>query len=467
MAKGDMLTSERFGFDELRPADGRSVLVFCPRKTPPVDLSLLRAQGWGVTHVSKPQAAHALMDRMPGGVGVLCLGAADEALVPEAEALLEHGDTRFRWVAVLDHTLLKNEALNRVVAHCCLDFHVVPVESTRLLHSLGHAWGMAVLGRNRRFAATEARVENNIIGRSPAMLDAFQRIRKISQSDAPVLIQGETGTGKELCALAIHANSVRTNAPFIAVNCGALPDKLIQSELFGHEKGAFTGAHQRKIGRIEAAAGGTLFLDEIGDLSLDLQVNLLRVLQEGTYERVGGMETLMADMRVVAATHVNIEHAVTEKRFREDLYYRLNVLRLEVPPLRGRKGDVELLARHWFNAFAKEKNPQVKGFSRSALEAMRQHDWPGNVRELINRVRRAMVMCERSLILPADLGLTYDVRSVPAAAKTLAEAREEAERTAITGAMGQCGRNLSAAARQLGISRVTLYRLLEKHEIAY
>ncbi|UEN99589.1 sigma-54 dependent transcriptional regulator [Acidiferrobacter thiooxydans] len=300
------------------------------------------------------------------------------------------------------------------------------------------------------------------------MKATVQRIAKISQSDAPVLIQGETGTGKELCALAVHAHSARSTRPFVAVNCGALPDKLIQSELFGHEKGAFTGAHQRKIGRIEAAEGGTLFLDEIGDLSLDLQVNLLRVLQGGTYERVGGTETLRADIRVIAATHVDMEKAVGEKRFREDLYYRLNVLNLDVPPLRSRDGDVVLLARHWFDMFAAERNPQVRGFSRDAFAALSRHHWPGNVRELINRVRRAMVMCERQLIGPEDLGLEHvgPHRDIPVE-ETLAEARERAEREAICEAVDRSAGNLSRAARSLGISRVTLYRLLDKYQIPH
>lgn len=458
--------TDLFGFEELRPEEGRSVLIFCPRRGLPFSSAAIEGQGWDIAKVGKYQPAQSLMDRMGGGVGILCLTEDDDQAVVEAEMLLGYGSNRFRWVAVLDRSLLKNEFVNTLISQCCLDFHVVPVDAARLLHSLGHAWGMAVLGRNHQAVSPDPRVENNIVGRSRGMLDTYQRIRKVSQSDAPVLIQGETGTGKELCALAIHAHSPRASQPFIAVNCGALPDKLIQSELFGHEKGAFTGAHQRKIGRIEAAAGGTLFLDEIGDLSLDLQVNLLRVLQEHTYERVGGVETLSTDMRVIAATHVDIEQAVAERRFREDLFYRLNVLHLVVPPLRARDGDVELLARHWFGVFTKEKNPQVKGFSRDALEAMKQHNWPGNVRELINRVRRAMVMCERQLIGPEDLGLRYEGTAHPPVL-TLADVRDQAERTAVVTALGHYGRNLSEVARNLGISRVTLYRLLEKHGIPH
>jgi transcriptional regulator with PAS, ATPase and Fis domain len=244
------------------------------------------------------------------------------------------------------------------------------------------------------------------------------------------------------------------------VNCGALPANLIQSELFGYEKGAFTGAAARKVGHIEAAAGGTIFLDEIGDLSADLQVNLLRFLQENTIERVGSTEKLSVDVRVIAATHVNLEKAVEEGRFREDLYYRLHVLNLKVPPLRERQGDVELLARFFFDKFAKERRPALRGFSHRALGVMREHDWPGNVRELINRVRRAMVMSDKRLITPEDLGLHAGAprRRVI----TLEQAREEAERGAIQSCL-QRVRNVSRAARELGISRVTLYRLMEKH----
>ena len=460
--------TENFGFRAGLGGGTRSLLVYCAAKTLPFREADITSQGWNLTRVGAWASARAHMDSLGAGVGIVCLQDANEKEVAEVEALLGYGNSRFRWIAILDLAFLKSAVANHLISECCLDFHVAPVDVPRLLHSLGHALGMANLSRVRPQQSVENRFEKNIIGTSQAMKATFRRIAKISQSDAPVLIQGETGTGKELCALAIHAHSSRASRPFVAVNCGALPDKLIQSELFGHEKGAFTGAHQRKIGRIEAAEGGTLFLDEIGDLSLDLQVNLLRVLQGGTYERVGGTETMHADIRVIAATHVNIEKAVGEKRFREDLYYRLNVLNLDVPPLRAREGDVTALARHWFDTFAAEKNPQVRGFSRDAFIALSQHTWPGNVRELINRVRRAMVMCERQLIGPEDLGLDYvgSYRDVPVE-ETLAEARERAEREAICEAIEKSGGNLSRSARSLGVSRVTLYRLLDKYQIAH
>ncbi|HET8700129.1 MAG TPA: sigma-54 dependent transcriptional regulator, partial [Nitrococcus sp.] len=306
--------------------------------------------------------------------------------------------------------------------------------------------------------------ECGMVGASLAMQALFRSIRKMAPADAPVLIQGESGTGKELAAAAIHELSQRAKGPFIVVNCGALPSGLIQSELFGHERGAFTGADRRKIGRIEAAHGGTIFLDEIGDLPFKMQVNLLRFLQEQTIERVGGREPIKVDARVIAATHIDLEKAVRDQgRFREDLYFRLNVLRLHIPPLRDREDDIELLAWFFFNRFAAEGSPLLKGFSRQALEAMKQHSWPGNVRELINRVRRALLLCDKRLITPVDLGL--ERRQGSRQAMTLAEARNAAEYAAILGALRQADGNISQAARQLAISRVTLYRQMEKFRI--
>jgi DNA-binding NtrC family response regulator len=285
-------------------------------------------------------------------------------------------------------------------------------------------------------------------------------IDKTRNVDAPVLIDGESGTGKELVALAIHQVSPRANAPFVAVNCAALPANLIQSELFGHEKGAFTGAQQRKLGRLEAATGGTIFLDEIGDLPLDLQVNLLRVLQNRSIERLGSNQEIQLDVRVVAASNVDLEQAVAQGRFREDLYYRLNVLRLHTPPLRQREGDVELLARHYFKKLTEPSLGSARGFNQQALRVMSNYAWPGNVRELINRVRRAVIMSENPLLTPEDLGL--EKRVADTGSMTLDRARAQAELQAIRCALRRNQNNMSAAARQLGISRATLYRVLER-----
>lgn len=319
--------------------------------------------------------------------------------------------------------------------------------------------GNPAIRATRRYAP-----EQDIVGASAVMKKMFRGIRKLAGVDVPVLITGETGTGKEKAASAIHRCCSRAGHPFIAINCGSLPASLIQSELFGYERGAFTGATQRKLGRIEAAAGGTLFLDEVGDLPLDLQVILLRFLQEKTIDRIGGGTQLHVDVRIIAATHIDLEQAVRAGRFREDLYYRLNVLHLEVPPLRDRDNDVELLVKHCWAEFMAEKSPQAEGFSNEALYVMNHHLWPGNVRELINRTRRAMIMVDKRLITPEDLGL--ERRVVRQTGTTLKEAREASEKQAVNLALQKAKGNVSLAAKRLGISRVCLYRLIKKYEVA-
>ena len=302
-----------------------------------------------------------------------------------------------------------------------------------------------------------------MVGGSEAILEIFNQIRKIAGNDAPVLITGESGTGKELIAQALHVRSDRFGGPFIPVNCGALPDTLIHSELFGHEKGAFTGAHRQNVGRIEAANNGTIFLDEIGDLPLELQTYLLRFLQEKTIERLGSSTSQQVNARVIAATNVNLSEMVKEGRFREDLYFRLNVLNIKVPPLRERVEDIPLLAQYFFQQLKQESSSPAKGFSRNALEYMKQYHWPGNVRELINRVRRALVMGEHKLITTEDLGLEEQL-SAPLIS-TLEEVRNRAEKDMIKKGMLASGNNITRAAQSLGVSRVTLYNLLDKHNI--
>jgi DNA-binding NtrC family response regulator len=258
--------------------------------------------------------------------------------------------------------------------------------------------------------------------------------------------------------------SGRAAGPFVPVNCGALPEGLIQSELFGHEKGAFSGADRSHTGRIESAQDGTLFLDEIGDLPLNLQTNLLRFLQEKSIERVGGSGQIFLDVRIVAATNVNLEEAVKQGRFREDLYYRLNVLNIDTPPLRKRGNDMRLLAESFFEQFSKEANSNLKGLSKQAIDAIEAHYWPGNIREMINRIQRAVVMCEGKLITIRDLGLD---EAIPSDLCSLGEARGVAERKIIETTLFHMRNNVSKTARQLDISRVTLYRLMEQHSIEW
>jgi DNA-binding NtrC family response regulator len=304
-----------------------------------------------------------------------------------------------------------------------------------------------------------------MVGTSPAMAAVEAAIAKIARSNASALVHGESGTGKELVARAIHERSARAGGPFIAVNCAALPPSLIGSELFGHERGAFTGALARKIGRIEAANGGSLFLDEIGDLPLEQQGHFLRFLQERTIDRLGGMAPIKVDVRVIAATNVDLAKAQAEGRFREDLFYRLNVLTIELPPLSQRGDDVELLAHYYLERFARELRRPMLGFRDTALRAMRAYPWPGNVRELISCTQRAAVMAEGRWVTAADLGLEGVEPSLEDR-PTLQKARAELEQRLVREALEQNGHSVQAAARQLGVSRMTLYRLLERYDIA-
>ena len=313
---------------------------------------------------------------------------------------------------------------------------------------------------------------SEMLGHSPAMRRLRETLRKVAATDAPVLVTGESGTGKELAAANIHRCSGRASGPFVAINCAALPPSLIASELFGHERGAFTGADQRRIGHIEAAEGGTLFLDEIGDLPLDLQAHLLRFLQEKTIDRLGGRRSIKVDVRIVAATNMSLRQAVSAGRFREDLFYRLNVLTVEMPPLRERGADVETICEAFLEKLARENDRPVRPLSAEARAALSAHSWPGNVRELIATLRRAVIMADGAEIEVADLGLPFQIRHAPGAGSPMparadvGAARREAEAEAVRRALVTHGENVTRAAESLGVSRVTLYRMMERLGIA-
>lgn len=428
----------------------------------------LGSSGWDISLLQGTLSEYRMRDDDPCRVGVMVLDDLSAQDLRHLEPLILRSTSP--WVAVGDTTSMEDPDKRRIIAHLSHAMVSPDIDVMRLTILLEHAAELSRLQHIEReqhgllVLDDEDAQEYEFVGTTPVMWQLFKTIRKVAAVDAPVFISGESGTGKELTAQAIHERSARAEHPFHAINCGALPEHLIQSELFGHEKGAFTGAQQRKIGRIEAANGGTLFLDEIGDLPLELQVNLLRFLETRFIQRVGGLQDVSVDVRILAATHVNLELAVKEGRFREDLYHRLNVLQVNVPALRDHSEDIEILARFFFERFSSEKASGLKGFSREALTVMQRYHWPGNVRELINRVRRAMVMCESRLIRPEDLGL--ERRGFNRHHMTLEEVREKAERDALLAALGRNHYRVNAAAKELDVSRVTIYRLLDKHGIS-
>lgn len=339
-----------------------------------------------------------------------------------------------------------------------------PVQLDVLKVVLQRAAYLSGLHRESRALQEEAgKIEcEGLLGNSPPMQDVFGMIRRVGPSDVPVLITGESGTGKELVARAIHRLSMRKEAPFVPINCGAIPETLLESELFGYEKGAFTGAVQQRKGRIESAQGGTLFLDEIGDIPLSLQVKLLRFLQDHEVHRLGGKDTVSIDVRILAATNVDLQSAIDTGRFREDLYYRLCVVTIPVPTLKERGSDIALLARTFLMKFAEAQKKLVRDFTPQAVEALMAHNWPGNVRELENRVKRAVVMAEGKYVSPANLELK-EPSSVDRGSSRLRVVRNLHEKELVRSVLEKADGNVSKAAVELGISRPTLYQLLSRY----
>ena len=351
----------------------------------------------------------------------------------------------------------------RAVDQGAYDFFVKPIDVEELKVVLRRALKLHALEReNRELRQQTASTFEGMLGTSPRIQEVFASIRKVATVDAPVLILGESGTGKELAAHAVHRLGPRASGPFVPINCGAIPEALLESELFGHEKGSFTGAHAQRRGRIETAHGGTLFLDEIGELPTALQVKLLRFLQDHKVERIGGRATIAVDVRVVTATNADLPKLLAEGRFREDLYYRIGVVTLQLPPLRDREDDVVLIAETFVRRYAAEAGRKLTGFTRDAIAAIRAHAWPGNVRELENRARRAAVMAEGPRISAADLELE---RGATSARQGLRELRAGLERDTIKAALKRNRGNISQTATELGISRPTLYGLLSKFGI--
>lgn len=421
----------------------------------------LRNGGWTLFPATDLAAVRRIQAERQLHVGAVVLRDFSSTKMGWVEDCLQQS-RNMEWVGVFPVEALDSPALRELVLSCLFDYHTLPVNWGVLDLTLGHAFRRAQL-LDQDDEVPPGTGPLGIIGSSAPIVQLRRTIRKVAAIDAPVFIGGESGSGKELAARAIHLCSPRAGGPFVPVDCGAIAPSLIHSELFGHERGSFTGATAGRQGLIEAANGGTLFLDEIANLPLELQSNLLRFLQEHTIHRLGSSRSLTVDARVLSASHVDLAEAVAGGRFREDLFYRLNVLPIVVPPLRERLSDVPLLAQHFLQGCTADKHQRVKGFSRLAIAAMMAHDWPGNVRELANRVLRATVMTDQLLISPVDLGLKLP--NGPAGVG-LDEARTLAERSAISKTLDRAGRNITQAARDLRISRMTLYRLMDKHGLA-
>jgi two-component system, NtrC family, response regulator len=351
------------------------------------------------------------------------------------------------------------------VALGAYDFFQKPVDIEVLRLIVERALRLQELeAENRRlYEALPRSPIDGILGASQAMTRLLRQVEKIAATDVAVLLLGESGTGKELLAQAVHRLSPRVSAPFVAINCAAIPETLLESELFGHEKGAFTGAVRQTIGKIEKADKGTLFLDEIGDLPLAMQVKVLRFLQNHTIERIGGRQQIQVDVRVVCATNQDLDKLIAEGRFREDLFYRVNEVKLSLPPLRERDDDAILLARYFLKKFNDQYKRRVRGFTGDAMVAFKSHAWRGNVRELENRMKRAVVMAEGALISANDLDLGSFEGQAPI--QDLKTARKRAEREMIQLALTQSGGNITNAAKMLGVSRTNFYELVKQHGI--
>jgi len=346
------------------------------------------------------------------------------------------------------------------------DFLEKPLNKERILLTLRNLQERRSL--QSRFASLRESVEEEyrLVGESPRWQAALKQIEKVAPTDSKVLITGESGAGKELLAYAIHQGSPRAREPFVKMNCAAIPEELSESELFGSEKGAFTGAAERREGKFMQADGGTLFLDEIGDMSLRVQTKVLRVLQDGEFQRVGGKETLKADVRIIAATNKNLREMVREGSFREDLYFRLNVFPIEAPPLRERPEDVALLAQHFIQRFCRRNNRRIPEVQPEVYAALKKYPWPGNVRELQNLVERLIILSENNRIgaenLPAYLlQAEFKLPETPPGARTLGEVREEAERAYILHCLEHTGGNVTQAARLLGMERTNLHKKMK------
>ena len=391
----------------------------------------------------------------PGGVteGLATLKEV-LALAPKTKVIIVTGD---------------NDRANAVkaVSSGAYDFHQKPADPellSLLVNRAQHVYELE-MDNQRLLQADENMPLNGIIASSPEMLKVCRTVEKIAPSDITTLLLGASGTGKERFARALHELSPRANNKLIAINCAAIPENLLESELFGYEKGAFTGASQQTPGKIEYADGGTLFLDEIGDLPLDLQAKLLRFIQERVVERIGGRKEIPVDVRIICATHQDLERQIQEGRFREDLYYRVSEMTIHIPALKDRSGDAAVLAKAFLSRFAAELAPGVKGFDDNAIAAIEHYSWPGNVRELESRVKRGVIMAEGSQVTAEDMELDGTEEGSASMPLNLRKVRESAEKQAVVAALSYTNDNITEAANLLGVSRPTLYSMLDKYQL--
>ncbi len=451
-------------FNTIRTHKERVVLVLNFTDEACLHASRANLPNWHLIHATSLDCAYKILENHCCHVSIALIGRSKQQAVLKAVKQLSASQGSLLWLALFrdGDSLLDN------ISYCFtdyfLDYHHLPVDWARLDHTLGHIDGIAQLMLRSERGVPPSKTNSLCFGESKEMRQLKENLDKVASTDETVLIGGETGTGKGLCAQYIHSLSPRRNGPFITVNCGALPPTLIHAELFGHEKGAFTGANKQYIGRIERAHKGTLFLDEIGDLSLELQINLLHFLEENCIDRLGGSKSTEVDCRIIFATHVNLENAIEEGLFREDLYYRINVIQLEIPSLRNHISDISILAN---DCLTRLTPPGQKfSFSEAAMQAMEQYSWPGNVRELKNRIQRAIIMNENDVITEADLGIALQKSTHPRSEVIdLVKHRAEIDTELILAAIKRNNYNISAAARELSVSRTTFYRLIKKCRI--